>query len=69
MAAAAGVDMISFWPTNNPYYGYSFRYRLGLLNDIGVKNWKGRELDLRKEGSTPKPKASGNLQAASPKGA
>jgi hypothetical protein len=47
MAKAAGVDAISFWPTNNPYYGYSFRYRLGTLSHIGVKNWKGREVDLR----------------------
>ena len=47
MAKAAGVDCISFWPTNNPIYGYSFRYRLGMLNDIGVGNWKGRELELR----------------------
>ncbi len=47
MAKDAGVDAISFWPTNNPFYGYSFRYRLGFLNDVGVKNWKGRELDLR----------------------
>ena len=47
MAKAAGVDAISFWPTNNPYYGYSYRYRLGMLRDIGVKNWKGREVDLR----------------------
>jgi hypothetical protein len=47
MAKAAGVDAISFWPTNNPYYGYSYRYRLGMLNNVGVKNWKGREVDLR----------------------
>jgi len=47
MARAAGVDAISFWPTSNPAYGYSFRYRLGLMNHIGVANWKGRELDLR----------------------
>jgi MoaA/NifB/PqqE/SkfB family radical SAM enzyme len=47
MAKEAGVDAISFWPTNNPYYGYSYRYRLGTLNDVGVKNWKGREVDLR----------------------
>jgi len=47
MAKAAKVDAISFWPTSNPAYGYSFRYRLGLLDDIGVANWKGRELDLR----------------------
>jgi len=47
MAKEAGVDAISFWPTNNPFYGYSFRYRLGFLNHVGVRNWKGRELDLR----------------------
>src|SRR5207247_3274815 len=47
MAKAAGVDAISFWPTNNPFYGYSFRYRLGRLNHVGFKCWKGREVDLR----------------------
>ncbi len=47
MARAAGVDAISFWPTNNPFYGYSFRYRLGWLNHVGFKCWKGREVDLR----------------------
>jgi hypothetical protein len=47
MAREAGVDAISFWPTNNPFYGFSFRYRLGMLNGVGVKNWKGREVDLR----------------------
>lgn len=47
MARAAGVDFISFWPTNNPWYGFSYRYRLGMLNDIGVGTWKGREVDLR----------------------
>jgi hypothetical protein len=47
LARAAGVDSISFWPTHNPFYGMSWRYRLGLLNHVGVKNWKGREVDLR----------------------
>lgn len=47
MAKAARVDAISFWPTNNPFYGYSFRYRLGMLNRMGVRNWKGIEVDLR----------------------
>jgi hypothetical protein len=47
MAKAAGMDAISFWPTNNPFYGISWRYRLGLLNHVGVKTWKGREVDLR----------------------
>jgi len=48
MAKAAGVDAISFWPTNNPYYGFSWRYRLGHLNEVGIACWKGREVDLRK---------------------
>jgi hypothetical protein len=47
LAKAAGVDAISFWPTHNPFFGYSFRYGLGRLNNIGVKSWKGREVDLR----------------------
>ncbi len=47
LAKAAGADFISFWPTSNPLYGYSFRYRLGRLNWVGVKCWKGREVDLR----------------------
>src|SRR5579863_332104 len=47
MARAARVDAISFWPTNNPYHGFSWRYRLGLLNRVGEASWKGREVDLR----------------------
>jgi MoaA/NifB/PqqE/SkfB family radical SAM enzyme len=47
LAKAAGVDAISFWPTHNPFYGYSYRYALGRLNKVGVKSWKGREVDLR----------------------
>jgi len=47
MAKEAGVDAISFWPTSNPFYGISWRYRMGMLNDIGVGTWKGREVDLR----------------------
>jgi len=47
LAKAAGVDAISFWPTHNPFYGFSYRYALGRLNDIGVSSWKGREVDLR----------------------
>ena len=49
MAKAAGLDIISFWPTNNPFYGMSWRYHLGRMNHIGVKTWKGREIDLRSE--------------------
>jgi len=47
LAKAAQVDIISFWPTHNPFYGYSFRYALGRLNHVGVPCWKGREVDLR----------------------
>lgn len=50
MARDARLDFISFWPTCNPFYGISWRYRLGLLNHVGVKSWKGREVDLRPEG-------------------
>ena len=60
LARAAGVDAISFWPTNNPYYGWSWRYRLGMLNDIGVACWKGREVDFR-----PKP-AAGAVEPLTP---
>ena len=49
LARDARVDMISFWPTSNPFFGYSWRYRLGALNDVGVGCWKGRELMLRPE--------------------
>jgi uncharacterized Fe-S cluster-containing radical SAM superfamily protein len=47
MAREARVDAISFWPTGNPYYGVSWRYRFGRLNHIGERTWKGREVDLR----------------------
>ena len=47
LARAAKVDAISFWPTHNPFYGYSYRYALGQFNRIGVHSWKGREVDLR----------------------
>jgi hypothetical protein len=53
LAKAAGVDMISFWPTHNPFYGYSFRYALGHFNHVGVKSWKGREVDLRPVATRP----------------
>jgi MoaA/NifB/PqqE/SkfB family radical SAM enzyme len=49
MAKEIGVDIISFWPTNNPFYGASWRYRLGLMNNVGHKCWKGREIILRPE--------------------
>jgi hypothetical protein len=53
MAREAGMDAISFWPTNNPFYGWSYRYRLGMLNDVGVGCWKGREVDLRAVKNSP----------------
>jgi len=49
MAKEIGVDIISFWPTRNPFYGMSWRYHLGMMNDIGVKCWKGREVIFRPE--------------------
>lgn len=60
MARGIGVDMISFWPTNNPFYGISWRYRLGALNNVGVKCWKGREVDFRGVGD----RVGGPLQNA-----
>jgi len=47
MAKKIKVDLISFWPTGNPFYGMSWRWRLGMFNNIGVKSWKGREVILR----------------------
>jgi hypothetical protein len=47
MAREIGVDMISFWPTGNPFYGISWRYRLGRFKHIGRESWKGREVILR----------------------
>jgi MoaA/NifB/PqqE/SkfB family radical SAM enzyme len=58
LAKEAGVDCISFWPTSNPFFGLSYRYRMGMLNDIGVGTWKGREIDLR---SKERAAASGPL--------
>jgi hypothetical protein len=49
MAKAIGVDIISFWPTNNPFYGISWRYRLGGFKNVGVACWKGREVDFRQK--------------------
>ncbi|HUZ07964.1 MAG TPA: hypothetical protein VMV89_10810 [Candidatus Paceibacterota bacterium] len=33
--------------THNPFLGMSWRYHFGLLNKIGVKTCKGREVFLR----------------------
>ncbi|HEU5396711.1 MAG TPA: radical SAM protein [Verrucomicrobiae bacterium] len=49
LAKEAGVDLISFWPTGNPFYGLSWRYRLGRFKQIGIASWKGREVILRPE--------------------
>jgi MoaA/NifB/PqqE/SkfB family radical SAM enzyme len=47
MAKEIKVDLISFWPTHNPFYGMSWRWHLGMLNHIGTPSWKGREVILR----------------------
>ena len=47
MAKEIGVDLISFWPTNNPFYGISWRWRLGRFKNVGLESWKGREVFLR----------------------
>ena len=62
MAKAAGVDFISFWPTHNPFYGWSYRYALGQLNHIGIGNWKGRELDLRPTAPAVQPSHAGKVE-------
>jgi hypothetical protein len=62
MAKAAGVDFISFWPTHNPFYGWSYRYALGRLNHIGIGNWKGRELDLRRPTAAPNSKRASEIE-------
>ena len=49
LAKEAGVDLISFWPTGNPFYGLSWRYRLGRFKHVGIESWKGREVILRPE--------------------
>ena len=41
MAKAIGVDIISFWPTSNPFYGISWRYRLGQFNHVGEAMLEG----------------------------
>ncbi len=67
MAKEAGLDAISFWPTNNPFYGWSWRYRFGRLNDIGIANWKGREVDLRGTRPAKAPGAGGTPALATAK--
>jgi hypothetical protein len=47
------VDIISFWPTQNPFYGVSWRYKLGLPKNIGKPCWKGHEIILRPENLPP----------------
>ena len=49
MATDIGVDIISFWPTRNPFYGISWRYLVGAFDEIGRPSWKGREVILRPE--------------------
>lgn len=66
MAREAKLDFISFWPTNNPFFGISWRWRLGMLNHIGEASWKGREVDLRPEGRRGMPTHPYFLELAKP---
>lgn len=48
LAKAAGVDVISFWPTRYPVYGISWRYRvMPFFRRLGIRSWKGREVIFR----------------------
>lgn len=47
----AGVDELFFEKTVSPFYGVSWRYRLGLLNDLGEKSDWGIGLKLRECGA------------------
>jgi MoaA/NifB/PqqE/SkfB family radical SAM enzyme len=53
MAKAAKVDILSFWPTSNPFYGISWRYRLGRFKNVGTACWKGREIIFRPVDQAP----------------
>ncbi|HNW34752.1 MAG TPA: radical SAM protein [Candidatus Ozemobacteraceae bacterium] len=45
LAKASGVDGISFWPTMNPLWGTSLRFRYGdFFKTVGFASWKGREV-------------------------
>jgi pyruvate-formate lyase-activating enzyme len=50
LARETGADVLSFWPTNAPFYGVSWRYRLGYMDRIGEKSWKGREVWFNRKG-------------------
>ena len=50
MAREARVDAISFWPTGNPFFGFSWRYRLGWLKHIGERPGRAAKWTLRSPG-------------------
>ncbi|MBM3779333.1 MAG: radical SAM protein [Acidimicrobiia bacterium] len=56
-ARAAGVDVVSFIPTQYPVFGRSLRYRWGYVGRVGDENWErcypgsARVLDLRPAGT------------------
>lgn len=47
MGRDAGVDELFFEKTVSPFYGIAWRYRLGLLNDLGEKSAWGIGVKLR----------------------
>jgi hypothetical protein len=50
LAREAKVDVLSFWKTLSPLYGFSYRYYLGYkyFQNFGQHSWKGRKIDFRR---------------------
>jgi len=48
LAKDSGVNIISFWPTITPLFGFSYRYYVGgYIRRLGKASWKGREVNLK----------------------
>jgi hypothetical protein len=66
MAKEANVDILSFWPTSNPFYGVSWRYGLGGFKNVGAPCWKGREIIFRPVNQAPHLDQFAGTQQANP---